>query len=261
MPNDNLETSMGLGAAKQLSISLGLYGPARALHRLIVGGVDRRDHLAILSEFIGPGDLAFDVGANIGDRTDLMLSLGANVLAFEPQPILAREVRARGSAKRLTVIEAAVGSQVGTADLFLTSSSGMASLRPDWNRPEDRGKLTVPLTTLDAEIAKFGIPAFCKIDVEGLEVEVLKGLSSPIKALSLEYQCDERGVTKVAECLDLLSQLLDTYEFNLIGTEEGKWLSTHWMSKAEFLSSFPACARPHFYGDVFARTMTKRGPR
>jgi hypothetical protein len=91
--------------AKKLSISLGIYRPARALHGLLLGDKNKSDHKTLLSEFIRPGDLAFDVGANIGDRTDLMLSLGANVVAFEPQPICAREVRARGSAKRLTVVE------------------------------------------------------------------------------------------------------------------------------------------------------------
>ena len=110
----------------------------------------------------------------------------------------------------------------------------------DWYRTEDYGKITVPVTTLDTEIAKFGTPEFCKIDVEGFEVEVLKGLSSPIKALSIEFQCDERGVAKISQCVDMLSKFA-TYEFNLVGTEEGKWLSPHWMSSAEFLSSFPAC--------------------
>ena len=80
---------MNLAAAKQISISLGLYRPARALHRLIFRDPNRRDHLAILSEFLKPGCLVFDVGAYVGERTDLMLSLGARVVAFEPpQPFL-----------------------------------------------------------------------------------------------------------------------------------------------------------------------------
>ncbi len=247
-----MEPSMNLGAAKQLSISLGLYRPARALHRLVFKDPNRPDHLAILSEFVKPGSLAFDVGAYVGERTEMMLTLGARVVAFEPQPFLAREVRARASAKRLTVVETAMGAQVGSADLFLTQNTGGASLNSDWYRTEDYGKITVPVTTLDAQIAKFGLPAFCKIDVEGFEVEVLKGLSAPIKGFSIEFQCDERGVAKINQCVELISKF-GPYEFNLVGTEEGKWLSPHWMSKTEFLSSFPACAKSHFYGDVFMR--------
>jgi FkbM family methyltransferase len=242
---------MNLSTVKQLTISLGLYRPARALHSLIHRNGEMRDHKFLLAEFIKRSDLAFDVGANIGARTELMLSLGARVVAFEPQPICAREVRARGG-KRLTVVDSAVGSTVGAAKLFLTSATALASLKPDWQRCEERGIITVPVTTLDVEIAKYGMPAFCKIDVEGFEIEVLKGLSSPISALSLEYHCDERGVAKITECLNLLSKL-GAYEFNLTGSEEAKWLLDHWTTAPDFLAAFPACALPHFYGDIFAR--------
>jgi FkbM family methyltransferase len=246
---------MSLNAVKQISISLGLYRPARALHRLIYPDHTRPDHIKLLSGFIKPGDLVFDVGAYAGYRTELMLALGAKVIAFEPQPAIAREARARGGPRRLTVIEAALGAQAGTADLYLhADNSGGASLNSDWYRTEDHGKITVPVTTLDAEIKKFGLPSFCKIDVEGFEVDVLRGLSSPIKSLSFEYQCDERGIGKVRQCLDLITKLA-TYEFNLTGTEDGQWLSSRWMSKEEFLSSFPNCAHPHFYGDIFTRVV------
>jgi FkbM family methyltransferase len=48
------------------------------------------------------------------------------------------------------------------------------------------GSVTVPVTTLDKAIDEFGVSTFCKMDVEGFEVDVLKGLSKPIPLLTIE---------------------------------------------------------------------------
>jgi FkbM family methyltransferase len=73
-------------AIKQASIYLGVYRPLRVLHRALKPS-ERKSFLEqrqLLSSFISPGDLAFDVGANIGIRTEVMSSIGARVVAFEP---------------------------------------------------------------------------------------------------------------------------------------------------------------------------------
>lgn len=51
-----------------------------------------------------------------------------------------------------------------------------------WNKTKK-----VPVTTLNQLINTFGMPKFCKIDVEGFELEVLKGLTHPIKYISFEF--------------------------------------------------------------------------
>jgi 16S rRNA A1518/A1519 N6-dimethyltransferase RsmA/KsgA/DIM1 with predicted DNA glycosylase/AP lyase activity len=93
-----------LGVAKQLALSVGLYKRARALRRALVPSERRQflQHRSLLSEFIKPGDLAFDIGANVGNKTETLLSLGATVVAFEPQPSCVREIAARGT-NHLTV--------------------------------------------------------------------------------------------------------------------------------------------------------------
>jgi FkbM family methyltransferase len=153
---------MKLSAAKRLSISLGLYKPARSMHRLIFKseGKTFAAHKAMLSQFISPGDLAFDVGANIGDRTEMMLSLGARVVAFEPQTECAREIRARGN-NRLTVVEKAVGATYGIATFHVKEDSTKSTLVPNLPRGREIGALQVPVTTIDSAIKQFGNPRYC----------------------------------------------------------------------------------------------------
>jgi FkbM family methyltransferase len=242
-----------LSTIKQTAISLGLYKPARALFRAIDSSQRRhfRQQRAFLAQFVQPGSLAFDVGANIGTRSEIMLSLGARVIAFEPQPICARETRARGN-RLLTVIEKAVGESSGFADLHLKKSDVQASLLNDWQGGPATGTLRVAVTTLDEEIKQFGLPNFCKIDVEGFEPQVVRGLSSAIPALSFEYHCDEISIAMVRSVLARLAEL-GTYEINLVGYENTSWLSPQWLSVPRFIESFPQIAGDNFWGDCFAR--------
>jgi hypothetical protein len=62
--------------------------------------------------------------------------------------------------------------------------------------------IEVPVVTLDALIAQHGEPAFVKIDVEGYEPQVLRGLTRPVQALSFEFH--GRLLDELAESLDLL---------------------------------------------------------
>jgi FkbM family methyltransferase len=240
---------LSLALAKRISISLGLYRPARSVHTFLFHKKSYDAYRKIFSEFVGQGDLVFDVGANTGDVTDCMLSIGAKVVAFEPQPACAMELRLRGA--NLRVVEKAVGSAIGFAEMYLKSEKTHASLVYGYHSGPDLGKIHVPVTTLDAAITEYGRPIFCKIDVEGFETEVLKGLSIPIN-LNFEYHTHERGVEQVRECIEILC-CLGNPQFNLIGEATGNWLLSEWKSPAEFVRQFPACSGPYTWGDVFVR--------
>jgi len=156
--------------------------------------------LRFYSQFINQGDLCFDVGANSGEWTEIFLKLGAAVVAIEPQGVCMQQLEKKfyGNSRAI-LIQKALGEKEGEGELFLCPSSAhtLSSMSREWiNSVKSSGRfrhhtwngtMAVPITTLDKLIEEIGKPSFCKIDVEGFEFQVLKGLSQPIRTLSFEF--------------------------------------------------------------------------
>jgi FkbM family methyltransferase len=152
--------------------------------------------IAVYKHFLRPGELAFDVGANVGEVTRCLLGLGCRVVAVEPQATAAAYIP--GEAE---IVEAALGATIGEAPFYrIDTNAYLSTLRrdiadnaeamnPSWAATE----VTTHVLTLDWMIGQFGVPAFAKIDVEGYEVEVLRGLSRPLPAMSLEVHSFDRA--------------------------------------------------------------------
>ncbi|HUM72369.1 MAG TPA: FkbM family methyltransferase, partial [Chloroflexota bacterium] len=113
--------------------------------------------------------------------------------------------------------------------------------------------VNVPVTTLDALMAQYGRPAFCKIDVEGYELEVLRGLSQPIPGLSFEYI--PAAMEIATACVARLAEL-GPYEFNYAPGESHRLQSAHWLSAAEMLSILAQIKEGS--GDVYGRVLVSR---
>jgi hypothetical protein len=111
-------------------------------------------------------------------------------------------------------------------------------------------QLEIEVTTLDELISAHGLPAFCKIDVEGSELDVLLGMSQSIPALSYEYI--PAAIERALQCMQRLGQLA-AYRFNLVEGEKPHFTFADWVEPSTLaarLEGFPRTARA---GEVFAR--------
>jgi FkbM family methyltransferase len=214
----------------------------------------------LYAQFMADGDLAFDIGAHVGDRIASFRRLGARVVAVEPQPALQRTLRLLyGRDPLVTLVSAAVGRAPGTAEMKINSANPTISTLSDEFIAASRGAdgwqgeswpqtLSVPVTTLDALIAIHGRPAFIKLDVEGFEAEALAGLSQPVSALSFEFTTIQRPIA--LDCLERCSALGYPLFNAALGESQtlGDWREAQAM--AAWLTALPHEANS---GDIYAR--------
>jgi len=111
-------------------------------------------------------------------------------------------------------------------------------------------QVRVMVTTVDALIAQDGKPAFCKIDVEGAELEVLQGLSQALPALSFEYI--PAKIDTALNCIKRLDQL-GHYDYNWRVSEFPRLRSPVWLSSQEMSANLSHMPRDGNSGDVYAK--------
>lgn len=215
-------------------------------------------------QFVNPGDLCFDIGAHLGNRTDAWNRLKANVIAVEPQPRCLDYLYKRfGNEQRVTILPKAVSNAPGTATLNISTLTPTVSTFSDkafrqkindktryevtWDKTID-----VEMVTLDQLIEEYGLPKFCKIDVEDYEVQVLEGLSKAIPVVSFEYFSYMKP--QAYRCIELIEQLGD-YRFNWSYAETLKFESD-WIPAAEMVEVLKGFTEQDRSGDIYAKLIT-----
>jgi len=161
-------------------------------------------YLLGICTLLQPGDLAVDLGANRGDVTALLAATGADVVAFEPDPVTFDTLKARfDGMANVTLIPAAAGVGSGKvrlmrADNFAGNPEGASvksSILDGGRRMDASNTVEVALIDFPAwvreQVAVRGQIAFVKMDIEGAELDILEamdreGLFAGIRGLVAE---------------------------------------------------------------------------
>lgn len=236
-----------LGFQKSLAIYYGIPFRRRRMRRFY-------------APFVSPGELCFDIGSHVGNRVRSFLDLGAKVIAVEPQPRFVDYLRRRyGSNPDVTILAKGVGARNSKKRLHISSLQPTLSTFSDaWikevtqyehfkNIQWDEG-IEQEISTLDDLIQQFGQPDFCKIDVEGYELEVLKGLTQPVPKLSFEFI--PADIQNALLCIDRLTEL-GGYRYNWSMVESLTLASNDWLTPGDMKKTLKAMPRLGPSGDVY----------
>lgn len=221
--------------------------------------------MSFYRQFIKPGDLVFDIGANAGNRVKIFIRLGARVVAVEPQKICADFLEsAFKDNPNFILLRKALGPEPGQGTIFVSKTHTISTMSAEWiTAVRESGRFAkeewdteevVAMDTLDNLIAEFGEPSFIKIDVEGYEYAVLSGLSRPVKAVSLEFTPEH--LESAYNCIDHMVHICDT-EFQISLGESMTFYLSSWIGPSELKDALRKIP-PRKFGDIYARrTMNK----
>lgn len=168
--------------------------------KLARGEVYEPELLDDIVDRLEPGSVVLDVGANIGGHTCYLAAAGHTVVAFEPDAhlvlALQESLAMNGFLERVDVRRCAIGGEPGRGVLLRPDESNLGTQRVE--RSHAVGSAdghSTPILTLDQQ-AYPGPVAAIKIDVEGMELEVLRGgatliaLDRPFLYIELLHEAD-----------------------------------------------------------------------
>lgn len=215
----------------------------------------KQPEMNTIDQMISRCKLVFDVGANLGLKAQKYLDLGAKVICFEPQPDCVRELHQRFSGnENVRIVPKAVAEHNGSLRMAVCSEANtISTFSEKWklgrfsNYTWDKA-INVNVITLDRAIQTFGRPDYCKIDVEGYELEVLCGLTQTVPLLSFEFV--EEDLQRMEKCVSHLQELGFVY-FNMVLGESESFKLYRWVCGAELVDYLKQIATELMWGDIY----------
>ena len=185
-------------------------------------------------KLLNSGDLFFDIGAHLGEKSKRFLNKNLRIVMLEPLPQCIEQLKITfKNNKNIEILQKAVGSVIGNTTLEVNSKMPtISTMAKHWkngrfsNQTWDQ-KISVEVTTLDHLIEIYGSPSYIKIDVEGFELDVLMGLSQKVGIISFEFTSEFFDQT--TKCLNYLKKIgYDEFNFSIGERRKffSKWSNT-----------------------------------
>lgn len=198
-----------------------------------------------IANVVKPGEVCYDIGANLGFFTILLARLAGSagiVYAFEPVPRNAEIVEGNARLNDMTnisVLRYAVADRNGTSELLLAEHAGGAVLKSAGTPPDLVGSTMVETRTLDTLVEQNGLrpPTFVKIDVEGAELDVLQGMQSvlerhgPTILLEVDDAEEAECERKFAACASFLEVRGYRIERLPLAYPDNRWFVKHFLAR------------------------------
>ncbi len=248
---------------KKILIRTGVYTWLKNLEKSMQNkAAEKQNHLndiAFYKQIINENDLCIDVGANIGDKTNVFRTLGARVIAIEPQSKCIKILNKKYKAdKAVTILNLGVSDCEGEMELSICDYANTISTMSDkwknegrfsdtaeWNKTE-----TVKVSTLDNILAKYGHPKYIKIDVEGFELNVLRGLNKPVNHISFEFTKEFLPeTTQIFKHLEKLGK----FSVNVLLGVEGKFHFNSYVDYPDIITLIKDSPKDDIMGDIFIK--------
>lgn len=217
----------------------------------------RQLEFLFFKSIINQGDLVFDVGANHGAKTEHFLSYGAKVIAIEPQDNCLRILREKYSNNsNVVVIGNGLSSRMEKKTMLISKNDIISTFNKKWKTGRFSNgswdsEQKVDMITLEYLIKQYGVPKFCKIDVEGYEYEVIKGLKSKIKIICFEFS--EEFFDDALKIIHYLL-IIGYKKFNFVNGDNPFFANNNWLEKNDFVKTMNIDPeRKSFWGDIYAK--------
>ncbi len=227
------------------------------LHQNLKNRAQYEKKLSFYSRFMHEGNLCFDIGAHRGNRTEIFLKLGAKVVAVDPQESCINYLQQKFNKEpMLTLINKGLSNKEGELTFYICEdATDLSTFSDNWKKGRfsnfkwNKSKMT-QVTTLDNLIREYGLPKFCKIDAEGFEYQILKGLTEPIPYISFEFTIEFFNDAK-SSINYLLS--LGYQKFNCSLGESMQMLFSDWATAEKLYQRLDLIEDSLLYGDIYAK--------